>query len=223
VTDVRDSKERGWREVTAIDAAYERGELDDDGWHRAMAALIVPAYLAGDVRRASGHTGTAEDWEYSRGIVAELLPADRPLTFLDVGCANGLLMESVARWRPNVSPYGLDISPELAALARSRLPQWADRIFVGNALTWVPPHRFDIIRTGLEYVPRPRRPALVSHLLASTDLLIIGKYNEELADHIIENDLRSWGFAISHTAERPHRHDPRVCYRVHRISSSPLL
>lgn len=53
--------EGAWREVAEVDAAYERGDIDDAGWHRAMADLIVPAYLAGDVRRGSGHSGTAED------------------------------------------------------------------------------------------------------------------------------------------------------------------
>jgi SAM-dependent methyltransferase len=214
VSDVRDSIDRGWRTDAAIDAAYERGELDDDGWHQAMAAAIVPAYLAGDVRRGSGHTGTAEDWEHSRGIIAELIDRDRALTLLDIGCANGLLMESVARWCPQVEPYGLDISPELAARARERLPHWADRIFVGNALGWQPPRRFDVVRTGLEYVPRPRRPALLAHLLAMTDLLIVGKYNEEIESHAIERDLAAWGFAIARVVERPHRTDARVCYRA---------
>jgi SAM-dependent methyltransferase len=219
VGDARDSDDGAlpaWpgRDVAAVDAAYERGELDDAGWHRAMAAHIVPAYLAGDVRRGSGHTGSAEDWEYSRGIVADLLAPDRALTFLDVGCANGLLMESVARWRPNVEPYGLDISPELAARARERLPHWADRIFVGNALGWEPPRRFDVVRTGLEYVPRPRRRELVAHLLAMTDLLIVGKYNEEAEDRAIERDLRAWGFTIERAVERPHRRDPDLCYRA---------
>ena len=40
------AKEGGWREIAAIDAAYAAGELDDAGWHEAMAALVVPAYLA---------------------------------------------------------------------------------------------------------------------------------------------------------------------------------
>ncbi|MBA3498863.1 MAG: class I SAM-dependent methyltransferase [Myxococcota bacterium] len=214
MNDVRDSKERAWREVAAIDAAYERGEIDDAGWHRAMADLIVPAYLAGDVRRGSGHSGSAEDWDYSRGIVSELVARDRSLTFLDVGCANGLLMESIARWCPNVEPYGLDISPELAARARERLPHWADRIFVGNALGWQSPRRFDIVRTGLEYVPQRRRQDLVKHLLGMTELLIIGKFGEEIEDRAIERDLRAWGFEIVRTVERPHRNDARICYRA---------
>jgi hypothetical protein len=46
------AKERAWQEVAAIDAAHARGQLDDDGWHAAMAALVVPAYLAGETPQA---------------------------------------------------------------------------------------------------------------------------------------------------------------------------
>ena len=48
------------------------GSLDDAGWHAAMASLVVPAYLdAVTAEAGSGHSGTPEEWEYSRGIVAE--------------------------------------------------------------------------------------------------------------------------------------------------------
>jgi hypothetical protein len=36
-------------------------------------------------------------------------------------------------------PYGVDISPALAELARRRLPQWHGRIWIGNADEWRPP------------------------------------------------------------------------------------
>jgi SAM-dependent methyltransferase len=214
------AKERAWRQVAAIDAAYARGELDEQGWHDALAALVVPAYLAADnPRGGSGHTGSAEDWQYSRGIVSE--PIDRSGTFLDVGCANGLLMESVAQWTAakglRVEPYGLDISPELAELARRRLPRWADRIFVGNALTWPPPFCFDIVRTGVEYVPASRRRDLVDHLLesvtASGGRLVIGKFNEEVERRRLEEEVTSWGFTVAGRTERPHRTEPRLVYR----------
>jgi hypothetical protein len=40
------------------------------------------------------------------------------------------------RWaRHDIEPYGPELTPALAELARRRLPEWADRIFVGNALT----------------------------------------------------------------------------------------
>src|SRR5262245_20232714 len=100
-------------------------------------------------------------------------------------------MESLARWGAAknlvIEPYGLDISPELAELARTRLPHWRDRIYVGNALDWTPPRRFDFVRTGLEYVPRRRQRDLVQHLLdvavADSGRLIVGVNNEERGRH----------------------------------------
>ena len=209
------AKEGSWREVAAIDRAYAKGELDDLAWHAAMAATIVPAYLGAQTDEAgSGHSGTPAGWEYSRGIVAEAVRGD---TFLDVGCANGLLMESVHRWT-GAEPYGLEIAPELADLARRRYPRWAERIFVGNALGWEPPQRFDTVRTGLEYVPVPRRRDLAAHLLervvAPGGRLVIGKFNEEVERCSLEEAVSGWGFRVAGRAERPHRAEPRLAYRV---------
>src|SRR5262249_4628614 len=96
-----------------------------------MAALIKPAYLAADNPYGkAGHSGDAATWEASRSFVAEALHRDG--AFLDVGCASGILMESVQRWAANkrlrIEPHGLDIIPEFVELARQRLPHWADRI-----------------------------------------------------------------------------------------------
>jgi Methyltransferase domain len=206
------AKERAWREVTAIDEAYARGELDGDGWHAANAALVVPAYLAATTAEGgSGHSGTPAEWEYSRGVVAEAI--DRPGSFLDVGCANGLLMESVHRWT-GVEPYGLDISPQLADLARRRYPAWAGRIWTANALDWRPPQRFTYVRTAVDYVPPPRRRALVRRLRSWCDRLIVGKFNEEVERRALEAEVAGWGFRIAGRAERPHRGEPRLAYRV---------
>ncbi len=56
-------------------------------------------------------------------LVADAI--DRDGSLLDVGCANGYLMECLPRWTPfDVEPYGLEISSDLAELARRRLPHW---------------------------------------------------------------------------------------------------
>jgi len=206
-------KDGGWREIAAIDAALERGEIDEGGWHRAMADLVVPAYLASETPWAqSGKSGGEALWEEARSHVADAIERDG--TFLDVGCASGYLMECIVRWsRHRVEPYGLEIASELAALARRRLPQWADRIFVGNALTWTSPRRFDFVRTGLEYVPPPRRRDLIAHLLEFCDRLIIGSFNEEAEERTLEHAIESWGFRVTGRSERAHA-DPRVVRRV---------
>ena len=89
--------------------------------------------------------------------------------FLDIGCANGHFMETAATWKAHdgvaIEPYGLDLSPRLAELARTRLPRWAGRIWDGNVMTWNPPQRFDYVRTELGYVPDRRRADLIHRLL----------------------------------------------------------
>src|SRR5262245_55917001 len=118
-------------------------------------ALHEARYLAGsNPRQQSGFGRDARDWErFRRPVVA---PVDRDGSFFDIGCANGLLMESVVAWAREadhrIEPFGLEISEKLAGLARRRLPQWRDRIHVGNALLWEPQARFDFVRTELVYV-----------------------------------------------------------------------
>ena len=217
--------ERKWREVGDVEDAYARGEIGREEWHARMAALVVPAYLAGENPRAqSGYTGTEDDWRLARGLVADAIT--RSGTFLDVGCASGLLMECVHAWCRErglvVEPYGLDIAPELAELARTRLPHWAHRVYQGNVARWTPLVRFDFVRTGLEYVPRADRRALVARLLARflrpDGRLLIGPYTEERDETreapSLEEELRDWGYDVGGRVERPHRRDERVMRRL---------
>lgn len=213
------AKDRAAHLLAEADAALETGTIDDAEWHRRIAAVITPAYLAADTPWGqSGKSGDAASWERARSL---LVDGARAGTFLDVGCASGYLMECMVRWCADAGlacePYGLDIAPELAALARSRVPRWSERIFVGNALDWTPPRRFDVVRTGLEYVPKRRRRDLVARLLddvvARGGRLIVGVYSEEREDLATERELAAWGFAIAGRSERLHR-DPRLAYRI---------
>ena len=214
---MRDGIERSWRAVAEIDAALERGELDEPGWHAAVAALVEPTYLAAATPQGqSGYSGDEAEWEQARRLVLDAM--DTGGAFLDVGCANGLLMESVHEWGRSdghaIEPYGVEISDALADLARTRCPQWADRIWTANALGWRPPRRFDYVRTGLEYAPEPQRPDLVRHLLehvvAPGGRLVLGVVNEEKGSDRQARSLRGWGFDVAGTATRPHRHEALV-------------
>ena len=156
-------------------------------------------YLAAaDARGQSGFRGDAARWERARRPMLEAV--HRPGTFLDVGCANGLLMESVHAWsNGELEPYGLDVSERLVALARSRLPHWADRIYVGDALTWTPPRRFDFVRSELVYAPPERRAELVEGLLelvAPGGRLILCSYGSRRSGQPLEplaDLVRGWG------------------------------
>lgn len=173
-------------------------------WARRMPDVLSPEiyelhYLADrDAYRGAGHSGDAASWELGRRPIAEAI--HRPGTFLDVGCANGLLMESMAVWAP-VEPYGLDFAPQLVAEARRRLPHWADRIFLGDALTWEPPRRFDFVRTELVYVPENGRREYVERLLerfvAPGGRLLVCGYG----GHEVLAPLREWGHEPVHEHE----------------------
>ena len=107
------------------------------------ADVFEASYLGSDDPRAqSGFRGDEARWESARRPIVEAIHHDG--TFLDVGCANGYLLESIMGWskRP-IEAYGLDFSPRLVEVARARLPEWADRIYLGDALEWKPPRRFD--------------------------------------------------------------------------------
>lgn len=220
-------KERAWQEVAAIDLALAEGRIDEDGWHAAMAALIKPAYLSGETPYAqAGHGGNAETWEAARGFIAEAL--QRSGKFLDVGCASGILMESVPRWGAAgglvIEPYGLDIVPEFVELARRRLPQWADRIFVGNIRTWQPlVDRFDFVLVRPEYAPASRRAEMVEHVLSHVlkpgGRLIVFVGTEEVGLRRVETGITEHGFVVGGRVEVPHPRDSRVVRRLFWIES----
>jgi len=226
------ARNRAYELLEKINISLEANEIDEARWFVEVASVITPAYLAGNNPRSqSGHSGDETHWEHARSLVVDAISKNG--TFLDIGCASGHLMECVQSWARKsgftVEPYGLEISSELAELARSRLPIWSDRIFVDNALYWNPPMRFDFVRTGLEYVPPVRQRDLVNHLLrnvvAPGGRLIIGAYNEERDETrdeqsremvvASESEVASWGFTIAGRSERRHYHDERLVYRAY--------
>ena len=203
-------------------------EIDDTTWYRENCTRLTASYLAGDNPRAqSGHSGDQNHWTQARSLIADAVNRDG--TFLDIGCANGFLLECLVGWVSaqgyRVEPYGLDFSAELLELARKRLPLWTDHLFLGNAIDWEPPRCYDFVRTGLEYVPRKRQAELIrrllKHVVVPGGRLIIGTFNEPKtrgvdpsSEQSTEQVIVSWGFRISGRTERPHFRDPEVMYRV---------
>lgn len=221
------AKERGWREIAVIDAAFAAGSLDQDGWHEAVRQLIEPAYLGADNPRAqSGHSGDAAHWERARRPLVRALPPQGG-DLLDIGCANGHLMETLSAWAEEegirIEPYGVEISASLASLARGRCPQWSQRIWHANGMRWMPPRTFAIARTGLDYVPPSLRPEYVQHLLAHVvapgGRLIVSVFNEERRLNVLEAEVMAMGHHIGGRVEAPHRHKD-VAYKAFWIQAT---
>jgi SAM-dependent methyltransferase len=160
-----------------------------DDFFARMRQRLEPSYLAADEPwKQSGFSGPEARWIAMRRPVADCI--DRAGSFLDVGCANGYLVECVLRWSGErglaVDPWGIDLSPPLVALAQARLPALADRFTVANAATWEPPRRFDFVRTELCYVPAADERAFVARLLARFvapgGALLVCNYAEDQPD-----------------------------------------
>jgi hypothetical protein len=127
--------------VTAAAASYR--DLGESEFYADNLRTLERSYLRGRTpQEGSGFGGDQLAWRQARRHITEAIAADG--SFLDVGCANGLLMESVAAW--------------------------ADRIWAGNAIDWVPPRgrRFDYVHILLDCVPVRRRADLIRHHLAHT-------------------------------------------------------
>ncbi|HEY9294523.1 MAG TPA: class I SAM-dependent methyltransferase, partial [Microlunatus sp.] len=147
-----------------------RRELTDEQATADLRRLLDPSYLrAESAEGGSGFGGTPQEWRAAREQLCDAI--DRDGSFLDVGCANGLLMQSVVAWSAErgrrVEPYGIDHSPALVDRARQRLPQWSDRIWVGDAVRWSHPERlrFDVVAVLTDIVLPRRHPELIKHLL----------------------------------------------------------
>ncbi len=178
-------------------------------WFATNKDILERAYLAGTQPWQQSGVGlhtphSARDWEVLRRPIADCLTSSG--TLLDIGCANGYLLECILRWTQErglrIIPYGLDFSQKLVALARQRLAQYAEHIYVGNAWNWSPPCTFDYVNTTLYYIPDELGEAFVHRLLAlyvqPGGRLLVAEYagrSTSAPEISIDQKLRQWGFS----------------------------
>jgi len=144
---------------------------------------LEEAYLReSDPIRQSGFNGGAQRWLAERSPI--LIPVTSDGSFLDVGCANGYLLECLVRWASDtgvtLTPFGVDYSARLVALARERLPRFSDHFHIANAWGWTPPRRFQYVYSVFDCVPQALLGDYVRHLkthvVAPRGRLILGAY-----------------------------------------------
>ena len=175
-------------------------------------AALEPAYLLhGDPIRQSGFSGGAERWRAERSPILDAIDADGDL--LDIGCANGYLLECLLRWGLEdkglrLVPHGLDIGSNLIALARRRHPEHADNFHVGNAWDWRPARRYRYAYMLYDCLPLGYLAEGVGRLLAQVvepgGRLIIGAYGSRSAGTApfdIGGFLAAQGFTVAGHAE----------------------
>jgi SAM-dependent methyltransferase len=158
-------------------------------------------YLLGTNPRAQSGTSSNEmRWRSKRRFILDAI--DRDGDVLDVGCANGHLLESLMAWGRErglaLTPYGVDYGPRLIELARTRLPQCASHFYVGNAWEWQPPRQFRFVYTLYDCVPPYYFCEYVERLLDRAvepgGRLIIGGYSWFV-------DVRAWLQSCGFVAE----------------------
>lgn len=181
------------------------GQLPD-AFLREMDALEEAYLQRSDPIEQSGFSGGPERWRAEREPILEAIDADGEI--LDVGCANGYLLECLVRWGRErgltLTPYGLDRGRRLIDLARRRQPHLANHFFVGNAWDWAPPRPFRFVYTLLDLVPpdrlAPHVRRLAERMVAPGGRLIVGDYGSRsrgLPPRDVAAVLRSIGFDVA--------------------------
>ncbi|MEL6407602.1 MAG: class I SAM-dependent methyltransferase [Chloroflexota bacterium] len=93
-------------------------------WFATVRDFLQDAYIEAQTAwQQSGKGGSYEEWVRLRVPLAEHISQDG--SFLDIGCANGFLLECLLQWTNakgiTIMPHGLDIGEKLIALAQQRL------------------------------------------------------------------------------------------------------
>jgi SAM-dependent methyltransferase len=171
---------------------------------------VEQAYLStDDPIRQSGFLAGPDRWRRERSIILEAVEGDGD--FLDVGCANGYLLECLLAWAKQrgiaLTPFGVDQGAGLIELARQRLPDYADHFWVANAWDWRPPRRFRYVYTLHDCVPEQLLEEYVDRLLrryvdpgGTLAIGAYGSYPQNLPARDLARELADAGYDVAGSA-----------------------
>jgi SAM-dependent methyltransferase len=181
-----------------------------DAFLKEIKALESAYLKYDDPIMQSGFSGGSKRWRQEREPILNAVYSDGD--FLDVGCANGYLLECLVEWGKErtvkLTPFGIDIGSKLIKLAQKRLPEFADNFYVGNAWDWNPPRKFKYVYTLHDCVPKEYLKEFIIRLLTKTvapgGRLILGSYgsrSHKIAPFDVDKFLNSYGLVVSGTAQ----------------------
>ena len=176
-------------------------------WFTSLKDELEGAYVRNEEPwEQSGYYGSEELWTAARKPVADCV--DTSGSFLDIGCANGYLLECILKWTSGrnleIIPYGIDISEKLITMAKERLPAYAGNLYAGNGWDWENSLRFDYVRTELVYVPEHLQKQYLDRILDTylkeNGRLLVAEYglsNRPSNTSYLGNLLEAWGYSIT--------------------------
>lgn len=182
-----------------------------DVYFEAVRAATAEYYLAdpSNPYQQSGRSSGAQRWTETRQCIVQAVHRDGEL--LDVGCANGLLLESLIGWGAErgvaIRPHGIDFVPGLVELARERLARHAGTFEVANAFYWTPTRKFDFVRTNLDYVQPADWSEFIARQYAAVGdggRLIVCHYRNQDEERVdVHGLLTRLGYAVVGHTEAP--------------------
>ncbi len=173
---------------------------------------LEKAYLAeNDPIRQSGFHGGEIRWRTERELILDAIDGDGD--FLDIGCANGYLLECLVEWGKGrgveFTPYGVDQGSGLIKLAKRRFPQYVDHFWNANAWDWHPPRKFRYVYTLHDCVPESYLSTFIEKILErfveNDGTLIVGAYgstSERKPALDITDVLHHFNFPVTGSASR---------------------
>jgi 2-polyprenyl-3-methyl-5-hydroxy-6-metoxy-1,4-benzoquinol methylase len=175
--------------IVPLEKAYLQGVTP---WQRSGVGLHQPR--------------TEEYWKAVRMPIADAI--GKSGSVLDIGCANGYLLESLQKWVGakgiTIDPHGLDVSAALLEEAKQRVPHGT--FHHANVWGWKAPRKYDFVLTELVYVPEEDREFYLRGLLRdaveTNGKLIVTQYGSDLSKSTdLKSQLLSMGFYVTQQFE----------------------
>jgi ubiquinone/menaquinone biosynthesis C-methylase UbiE len=175
----------------------------DEKWFNSLKKDLEESYLRyPEPWKQAGFLLSEDTWETCRRPIVQCI--QKSGAFLDIGCANGYLLESILKWSSfDITPYGLDLSTKLIDLAKARLPKYASNLFQGSAPYWTSPIKFDYVRTDLGYALEDAQEQYLhkvfSTYLAPEGRLLVTEYRtkkEPPKTPWLNEKIKRWEFNI---------------------------